>query len=157
MGNRCSIQQGEENNCWLEQSPAKSTVSTVPLFLGHQVYFFFACLLVKICCRTPMGNFDDTGIIEDRRYQGIFMFEFMTETISSSFFYFLYNFSLGQFPNMELELELEFPINGIDVIVVVAFISYWIVIFPGRSIYSSLFLTGCLCALNYISKLDHLI
>ena len=38
MGNRCSIQQGEENNCWLEQSPEKSTVSTVPLFLGHPVY-----------------------------------------------------------------------------------------------------------------------
>ena len=37
MGNRCSIQQGEENNCWLEQSPEKSTVSTVPLFLGHPV------------------------------------------------------------------------------------------------------------------------
>ena len=35
MGNRCSIQQGEENNCWLEQSPEISTVSTVPLFLGH--------------------------------------------------------------------------------------------------------------------------
>ena len=38
MGNRCSIQQGEENNCWLEQSPEKSTVSTVPLFLGHPIY-----------------------------------------------------------------------------------------------------------------------
>ena len=38
MGNRCSIQQGEENNCWLEQSHEKSTVSTVPLFLGHPVY-----------------------------------------------------------------------------------------------------------------------
>ena len=38
MGNRCSIQQGEEINCWLEQSPEKSTVSTVPLFLGHPVY-----------------------------------------------------------------------------------------------------------------------
>ena len=38
MENRCSIQQGEENNCWLEQSPEKSTVSTVPLFLGHPVY-----------------------------------------------------------------------------------------------------------------------
>ena len=38
MRNRCSIQQGEENNCWLEQSPEKSTVSTVPLFLGHPVY-----------------------------------------------------------------------------------------------------------------------
>ena len=41
MGNRCSIQQGEENNCWLEQSPEKSTVSTVPLFLGHPVYVLF--------------------------------------------------------------------------------------------------------------------
>ena len=38
MGNRCSIQQSEEINCWLEQSPEKSTVSTVPLFLGHPVY-----------------------------------------------------------------------------------------------------------------------
>ena len=37
MGNRCSIQQGEKNNCWLEQSPEKLTVSTVPLFLGHPV------------------------------------------------------------------------------------------------------------------------
>ena len=40
MGNRCSIQQGEENNCWLEQSPEKSNVSTVPLFLGHPVYIY---------------------------------------------------------------------------------------------------------------------
>ena len=43
MGNRCSIQQGEENNWWLEQSPEKSTVSTVPLFLGHPVYMYVAC------------------------------------------------------------------------------------------------------------------
>ena len=38
IGNRCSIYQGEKNNCWLEQSPEKSTASTVPLFLGHPVY-----------------------------------------------------------------------------------------------------------------------
>ena len=38
MGNRCSIQQSEENNCSVEQSPEKLTVSTVPLFLGHPVY-----------------------------------------------------------------------------------------------------------------------
>ena len=31
------IQQGEEKNFWLEQSPEKSTVSTVPLFLDHPV------------------------------------------------------------------------------------------------------------------------
>ena len=38
MWNRCSFQEGKENNCWLEQSPEKLTVSTVPLFLGHPVY-----------------------------------------------------------------------------------------------------------------------
>ena len=38
MGRRCSIQQGEKNNSWSEQSPEKSTVLTVPFFLGHPVY-----------------------------------------------------------------------------------------------------------------------
>ena len=38
MWNRCSFQEGKENNCWFEQSSEKSTVSTVPLFLGHPVY-----------------------------------------------------------------------------------------------------------------------
>ena len=41
----CSIQQGEKDNCWSEQSPEKSTVSTVPflffLFLFVFVVFFF--------------------------------------------------------------------------------------------------------------------
>ena len=30
--NKCSIQQGETNNCWLEQNPEKLTVLTVPFF-----------------------------------------------------------------------------------------------------------------------------
>ena len=30
MRKRCSIHQGEKDNCWSEQSPEKSTVSTVP-------------------------------------------------------------------------------------------------------------------------------
>ena len=39
MGNRCSIQQGEENyNCWSEQSPEKSTVSTVSVISGPPGY-----------------------------------------------------------------------------------------------------------------------
>ena len=38
MRKRCSIQQGEKDNCWLEQSPEKSTVSTVQFLLGHPVY-----------------------------------------------------------------------------------------------------------------------
>ena len=38
MRKRCSIQQGEKNNSWSEQSPEKSTVWTVPFFLGHPVY-----------------------------------------------------------------------------------------------------------------------
>ena len=33
---RCSIQQGEKDNCWSEQSPEKLTVSTVLFF-----FFFF--------------------------------------------------------------------------------------------------------------------
>ena len=31
---RCSIQQDEKDDCWSEQSSEKSTVSTVPFFLG---------------------------------------------------------------------------------------------------------------------------
>ena len=38
MGRICSIQQGEKNNSWSEQSPEKSTVLTVPFFMGHPVY-----------------------------------------------------------------------------------------------------------------------
>ena len=38
MKKRCSIQQGEKDNCWSEQSPEKSTVSIVPFFVGHPVY-----------------------------------------------------------------------------------------------------------------------
>ena len=34
MRKRCSIQQGEKANCWSEQSPKKSTVSTVLFFWG---------------------------------------------------------------------------------------------------------------------------
>ena len=34
MGNRCSIQQGEENNCWLEQNSEKSTVSDCSVISG---------------------------------------------------------------------------------------------------------------------------
>ena len=34
MRKRCSIQQGEKDNGWSEQSPEKSTVSTVPFFLA---------------------------------------------------------------------------------------------------------------------------
>ena len=44
MENRCSIQQGEEHKCWLEQSPEKSTV---PLFLGHPIYDFNLSSLFK--------------------------------------------------------------------------------------------------------------
>ena len=49
----------------------------------------------------------------------------------------------GAFPNMELMLLLS-PLFLIDLLY-----------FPSRSI--KLFLTGCLCAPNYMSKLDHLI
>ena len=53
-------------------------------------------------------------------------------------------FFLGQFPNMELLLlllSLYFLLNSLY--------------FPGGQ-YNSFFLTGCLCALNYMSKPDHL-
>ena len=30
----------KKDNCWLEQSPGKSTVSTVPFLLGHPVYTY---------------------------------------------------------------------------------------------------------------------
>ena len=43
MRKRCSIQQGEKDNCWSEQSPEKSTVSTVPFFFGHPVYGTITC------------------------------------------------------------------------------------------------------------------
>ena len=43
----CSIQQGEKDNSWSEQSPEQSTVLTVPFFLGHPVLCFYA-LLKKI-------------------------------------------------------------------------------------------------------------
>ena len=34
----------KKDNCWSEQSPAKSTVSTVPFFGGHPVYVcVFSC------------------------------------------------------------------------------------------------------------------
>ena len=58
-------------------------------------------------------------------------------------------FFLGQFPNMELMLLLLSPLfsllnryNFCDCV---------------TSVVITKFLTGCLCALNYVSKLDHLI
>ena len=48
----------------------------------------------------------------------------------------------------------QFPQYGIAVIVV-ALVLIELVIFS-RSVNINLFLTGCLCALNYMSKLDHL-
>ena len=48
MKKRCSIQQGEKDNCWSEQSPEKSTVSTVPFFCGPPgiyIYFSFGFLI----------------------------------------------------------------------------------------------------------------
>ena len=56
------------------------------------------------------------------------------------------HFFLGQFPNMELMLFLS-PLF------------YWLnrYIFVIASLRLLQFLTGCLCALNYVSKLDHLI
>ena len=59
------------------------------------------------------------------------------------------HFSLGQFPNMELMLLLLLPLFLTELLY-----------FPGQynsSVNVTLFLTGCLCALNYMSKLDHLI
>ena len=38
MRKRCSISKVKKDNCWSEQSPEKSTVSTVPFLLGHPVY-----------------------------------------------------------------------------------------------------------------------
>ena len=35
MGNRCSIQQSEENNCWLEKSSEKSSVESGGTFGVH--------------------------------------------------------------------------------------------------------------------------
>ena len=57
------------------------------------------------------------------------------------------HFFLGQFPNMELMLLLLSPLFLTDLLY-----------FPGdvRSVNITLFLTGCLYALNCMSKLDHL-
>ena len=37
------MQQGEKDNCWLEQSPEKSTVATVPFFLWATRYMCAIC------------------------------------------------------------------------------------------------------------------
>ena len=58
------------------------------------------------------------------------------------------HFFLGQFPKMELMLLLLSPLFLTDLL----YFSDDI-----RSVNITLFLTGCLCALNYMSKLDHLI
>ena len=59
------------------------------------------------------------------------------------------HFFLGQFPNMEFMLLLLLPLFLTELLY-----------FPGQynaSVNITLFLTGCLCALNYMSKLDYLI
>ena len=57
------------------------------------------------------------------------------------------HFFLGQFPNMELMLLLLSPL----------FLTDLYFCDDVRSVNITLFLTGCLCALNHMSKLDHLI
>ena len=58
------------------------------------------------------------------------------------------HFFLGQFPNMELMLFLLSLLFVTELLY-----------FPGcvTSVNITLFLTSCLCAFNYMSKLDHLI
>ena len=49
MRQRCSIQQGENKNSWSEQSPEKSTVSTVPFLGDHPVYIKNKKIIVFLC------------------------------------------------------------------------------------------------------------
>ena len=55
------------------------------------------------------------------------------------------HFFLGQFPNMELLLLL------LSLYFLIEFVIF------SRSVNITIFLTGCLCALNYMNKPDHLI
>ena len=56
MGNGCSIQQSEKNNCWLEQNPEKLTVLTVPFFLGHPVYVYMCIMNIYRLYLEPVSN-----------------------------------------------------------------------------------------------------
>ena len=66
-------------------------------------------------------------------------------SITTAYYAYAVHFFLGQFPSMELMLLLLSPLFLVELL------------FPGRSVNITLCLTGCLCALNYMSKLDHLI
>ena len=54
MRKRCSIQQGEKNGCWSEQSPEKLTVSIVPFLGGHPVYW--SGIQLKMHIKTGKSN-----------------------------------------------------------------------------------------------------
>ena len=84
----------------------------------------------------------------ERKFDSLPAFYYDVLLLTTAYSDYAVHFFLGQFPNMELMLFLLSPLFLIDLLY-----------FAGdvRSVNISLFLTGCLCALNYMSKPDHLI
>ena len=103
------------------------------------VYIFLFCLLACLS-KYAVGNFRSLHVplcrYWNNRRQKVSRYICLNlwPKLYNFVFYFLSNFSLGQFPTWNWNWNWNFLYYGIDVIVVVAFISYWIVIFLGRSI-----------------------
>ena len=85
----------------------------------------------------------------ERKLDSLRAFYYDVPLLTTAYSAYTVHFFLGQFPKY-----------GIDVVVVVAFILFTESLnFCDcvTSVVITQFLTGCLCALNYVSKLDHLI
>ena len=108
---------------------------------------------LKILCalRLPQSLVTRLGVCvqnkTERKLDSLRAFYYDVLLLSTAYSAYAVHFFLGQFPNM-------------DVVVVVAFILFTESLYfcdCVTSVVITQFLTGCLCALNYVSKLDHLI
>ena len=109
---------------------------------------------LKISCalRLPRSLVTRLGVCvqnkTERKHDSLRAFYYDVLLLTTAYSAYAVHFFLGQFPNMELMLLLS-PLfsllNRYNFCVCVT------------SVVITKFLTGCLCALNYVSKLDHLI
>ena len=84
----------------------------------------------------------------ERKLDSLRAFYYDVLLLTTAYSAYAVHFFLGQFPNMELMLLLLSPLFYL-------LNCYIFVIVSPRLL--TQFLTGCLCVLNYMSKLDHLI